>query len=323
MIRELLAKFGRQRVLVLGDIMLDHYIWGKVERISAEAPVPVLEVQKEEFRLGGAANAALNVKSLGGEAILLGVTGRDSAAQDLKQLMECKGLATDGLIADPDRKTTLKTRIVATNQQIVRIDRETQIDLGNEARTALLDSLRRLLPGCQALIIEDYNKGVLTREVISGALELAKSLGIPVAVDPKHRNFRQYRGVDIFKPNFRELQDILDMEFESEDEFLAAASQLRSEMQIKNLIVTRGSLGMYVFDGGKQARHLPTAAREVFDVSGAGDTVISALTLAYVSGADIHLAAKVANHAAGVACGIVGTASVGPDELLKSYNEQR
>jgi len=209
MIRELLAKFGRQRVLVLGDIMLDHYIWGKVERISAEAPVPVLEAQKEEFRLGGAANAALNVKSLGGDAILLGVTGRDSAAQDLKQIMERKGLATDGLIADPDRKTTLKTRIVATNQQIVRIDRETQIDLGNEARTALLDSLRRLLPGCQALIIEDYNKGVLTREVISGALELAKSLGIPVAVDPKHRNFRQYRGVDIFKPNFRELQDIL------------------------------------------------------------------------------------------------------------------
>jgi len=323
MIRELLAKFGRQRVLVLGDIMLDHYIWGKVERISAEAPVPVLEVQKEEFRLGGAANAALNVKSLGGEAILLGVTGRDSAAQDLKQLMECKGLATDGLIADPDRKTTLKTRIVATNQQIVRIDRETQIDLGNEARTALLDSLRRLLPNCQALIIEDYNKGVLTREVISGALELAKSLGIPVAVDPKHRNFRQYRGVDIFKPNFRELQDILDMEFESEDEFQVAASQLRGEMQIKNLIVTRGSLGMYVFDGGKQARHLPTAAREVFDVSGAGDTVISALTLAYVSGADIHLAAKVANHAAGVACGKVGTASVNPDELLKSYNGQR
>jgi len=323
MIRELLAKFGRQRVLVLGDIMLDHYIWGKVERISAEAPVPVLEVQKEEFRLGGAANAALNVKSLGGKAILLGVTGRDSAAQDLKQLMECKGLATDGLIADPDRKTTLKTRIVATNQQIVRIDRETQIDLGNEARTALLDSLRRLLPNCQALIIEDYNKGVLTREVISGALELAKSLGIPVAVDPKHRNFRQYRGVDIFKPNFRELQDILDMEFESEDEFQVAASQLRGEMQIKNLIVTRGSLGMYVFDGGKQARHLPTAAREVFDVSGAGDTVISALTLAYVSGADIHLAAKVANHAAGVACGKVGTASVNPDELLKSYNGQR
>ena len=323
MIRELLAKFGRQRVLVLGDIMLDHYIWGKVERISAEAPVPVLEVQKEEFRLGGAANAALNVKSLGGKAILLGVTGRDSAAQDLKQLMECKGLATDGLIDDPDRKTTLKTRIVATNQQIVRIDRETQIDLENEARTALLDSLRRLLPNCQALIIEDYNKGVLTREVISGALELAKSLGIPVAVDPKHRNFRQYRGVDIFKPNFRELQDILDMEFESEDEFQVAASQLRGEMQIKNLIVTRGSLGMYVFDGGKQARHLPTAAREVFDVSGAGDTVISALTLAYVSGADIHLAAKVANHAAGVACGKVGTASVNPDELLKSYNEQR
>jgi rfaE bifunctional protein kinase chain/domain len=323
MIRELLAKFGKQRVLVLGDIMLDHYIWGKVERISAEAPVPVLEAQKEEFRLGGAANAALNVKSLGGKAILLGVTGRDSAAQDLKRLMECKGLATDGLIDDPDRKTTLKTRIVATNQQIVRIDRETQIDLENEARTALLDSLRRLLPNCQALIIEDYNKGVLTGEVISGALELAKSLGIPVAVDPKHRNFRQYRGVDIFKPNFRELQDILDMEFESEDEFQVAASQLRGEMQIKNLIVTRGSLGMYVFDGGKQARHLPTAAREVFDVSGAGDTVISALTLAYVSGADIHQAAKVANHAAGVACGKLGTASVNPDELLKSYNEQR
>ncbi|MBW6514364.1 MAG: D-glycero-beta-D-manno-heptose-7-phosphate kinase [Candidatus Syntrophosphaera sp.] len=323
MIRELLDKFRDKKVLVLGDVMLDQYLWGRVERISPEAPVPILEVCNEEFRLGGAANAALNVRSLGAEAILVGITGEDQAASNLRKLMAESQISSDGLIAGPSRKTTLKTRIGAVNQQIVRIDHESQEEIGAKAVSDLKARLEILLPGCQALIIEDYNKGLMTSEVIGFVLKLAARQGIPVAVDPKYRNFLAYQGVDIFKPNFRELQTVKGEAFEGDEAFFTAARELRTQLEVKNLIVTKGSLGMYIFDGDGQPLHLPTAAREVYDVSGAGDTVISALTLAYISGADIRLAAQVANHAAGVACGIMGTACVSPEQLLASYNEQR
>ena len=323
MIKELLERFAGKRILVLGDVMLDHYLWGRVERISPEAPVPVLEVRKEEYRLGGAANAALNIRSLGGEALLVGVTGTDPAAADLANLLAGQGLATDGLIEDIERQTTLKTRIGAVNQQIVRIDRETTVDLRPATENKVIDSLRKLLPDCHALLVEDYNKGVMTSEVISAAINLANKLNIPMAVDPKHKNFTLYRGAEIFKPNFRELQTVLGRALDNDIEFIEAARKLRKEMEIKNLIVTRGSMGMYIFAGESDPLHLPTVAKEVYDVSGAGDTVISALVLSYISGAEINLAAEVANHAAGVACGIIGTACVSPEDLLRSYNGQR
>ncbi|MCB5258177.1 MAG: D-glycero-beta-D-manno-heptose-7-phosphate kinase [Candidatus Cloacimonadaceae bacterium] len=321
MIADILERFQGKRVLVLGDVMLDHYVWGDVERISPEAPVPVLEVQKEEFRLGGAANVALNIRTLSGEPLLLGVIGKDSAANDIIHLLQEKDIATDGLVIDSSRSTTLKTRIGAINQQIVRLDYETKNDINLETMRKLLTNLEGLLKNCDAMIIEDYNKGLLTAKVIEEALRYAREKNVPVAVDPKQKNFMAYQGVDIFKPNYKELQTISGKIFETEAEFIKTARDFQHRMNIKNFIVTRGAQGMYVLEGIGGPIHLPTCAREVYDVSGAGDTVISTLTLAYISGADIFLAADIANHAAGVVCGIKGTASITTDQLLSSYND--
>ncbi|MCB5246626.1 MAG: D-glycero-beta-D-manno-heptose-7-phosphate kinase [Candidatus Cloacimonetes bacterium] len=323
MIGDLLEQIKGKRVLVLGDVMLDQYVWGRVERISPEAPVPVLEAQSEELRLGGAANVALNIRSLGGIPLLVGVTGADNAASELKKLLESSGISGDGLVSDPGRSTTRKMRIGAVNQQIVRIDYENHEDLSAPVRDLILARLEELMPDCQALIIEDYDKGLMTSGLISVALELASRQQIPVAVDPKLKHFQAYAGVDIFKPNYKELQAVSGTVFGNDEEFFQAALQLRRDLRIKNLIVTRSSLGMYIFNGDGPPRRIPTYAREVFDPSGAGDTVISALTLALISGADIDLAAELANHAAGVVCGIKGTASVSPAQVLASYREQR
>jgi len=322
MIKDLLDSFAGKRVMVVGDVMLDHYVWGNVERISPEAPVPVIEVQNEEYRLGGAANVALNLSSLGAEAVLIGVTGKDTATNRLHQLLEEQGIDPGFLVTDPSRSTTLKTRIAAANQQIVRIDYETKTDVDKLVAEELIVRIRQSLNDCSALVIEDYNKGVLAQPVITATLELAFRQGIPVAVDPKQRHFFSYLGVDIFKPNYKDMQTNLGQVFEDEAAFIKAAENLRRQMRIKYLVITRGSLGLYIFDGSDAPKLLPTYAREVFDVSGAGDTVISALTLAYASGADIHLAAEIANHAAGVVCGIKGTASVSSQQILDSYREQ-
>ncbi len=322
MIGDLLDRFRGKRVLVLGDVMLDQYVWGRVERISPEAPVPVLEAQSEELRLGGAANVALNIRSLGGIPMLVGVTGDDNAALELSKLLEAQGIASDGLLRDPERSTTRKMRIGAANQQIVRIDYENEEELGVELKTQVLALVKDRLGECEALIIEDYDKGLLTSELISEVLELAANHKTPVAVDPKLKHFQAYAGVDIFKPNYKELQAISATVFGSDEEFFRAALNLRRDLKIKNLIVTRSSLGMYIFNGNGAPRRIPTCAREVFDPSGAGDTVISALTLAWISGASIDLAAELANHAAGVVCGIKGTASVTPEQVLTSYHEQ-
>lgn len=323
MIRELLSKFGQKRILVLGDIILDHYVWGKVERISQEAPVPVIEAQKEEWRLGGAANVALNIRDLGAEVDLIGIVGTDASAEILRQLLQSKGISTDGLISDAGRSTTLKTRIGADNQQIVRIDYENKADISPDLETTVLDQLDKSLPSCSALLIEDYNKGLLTQKVIVTAIASAIKHGVPVTVDPKQKHFFCYKGVDIFKPNFKEMQTNLGLTFEDEAAFVEASENLRKEMGVAYLVVTRGSQGLYIFAGEKEPKHLPTYAKEVFDVSGAGDTVISAMTLAYACGSGIDLAAQIANHAAGVVCGIKGTASVSPSDILQSYNEQR
>ncbi len=322
MIKDILKEFSSKRILVLGDVMLDHYVWGNVERISPEAPVPVLEAQSEEIRLGGAANVALNIRSLGAEALLVGVIGQDPPAETMKNLLKERGIGGGYLVTDPDRSTTLKTRIGAVNQQILRIDYESKTEIPSEVSEKLTSLLGKLLPECDALIIEDYNKGLLTRELIHAALRIARIYKVPVAVDPKLNNFLAYRNVDIFKPNYKEIQSILAKSFRDDGEFYQAALDLRRDMEVKNLIVTRGGMGMYIFDGDGTPLHLPTVARQVYDVSGAGDTVISALTLAYAAGADIKLAAQLANHAAGVVCGIKGTASVSPEEIIASYDEQ-
>jgi D-beta-D-heptose 7-phosphate kinase/D-beta-D-heptose 1-phosphate adenosyltransferase len=322
MIREILDRFDLQRVMVIGDVMLDHYVWGRVERISPEAPVPVIEVQSEEYRLGGAANVALNVRSLGAEAVLVGIVGNDQAAQTIREHLSGAGISPQHLLTAQNRPTTLKTRIGAVNQQIVRIDYEDKSEIAAELEAEVIELVSSGLAGCSALIIEDYNKGLLSLGIIRHAVAEARKAGIPVAVDPKQRHFFDYRDVDIFKPNYKEMQSNLGQSFDSEDQFVSAAHSLRERMGVRHLVITRGAGGMNVFSGQDRPLQLPTYARDVYDVSGAGDTVISALTLAYASGAEIRTAAEIANHAAGVVCGIKGTACVSRGQVLGSYHDQ-
>lgn len=302
--------------VVLGDMMLDSYQWGKVQRISPEAPVPVIEINREEFRLGGAANVALNLASLGAQVAAVGITGTGPNAKMMRKLFKKHGLDPSGLIAEKGRKTTIKTRIGAVNQQIVRIDIEDTRDVSEPILNDVLDVLAQRLERANLLIIEDYNKGLLSPELISATLQMCSRRKIPVAVDPKNKNFFEYKNVDIFKPNYLELQAILGKRFESEDDFFAAAHLLQRKIGCKHLVVTRGSKGMYIFGKKSPIHHLPSCAREVFDVSGAGDTVISALGIAYSSGASILDAAGFANSAAGVVCGKLGTAVATIEEIM-------
>lgn len=314
--------FQGLKVMVLGDIMLDSYQWGKVQRISPEAPVPVIEINREEYRLGGAANVALNIASLGAEVFCVGLTGKDANARIIHKLFADKGLGTEGLVADPARKSTIKTRIGAVNQQIVRIDIEDTFYPSAKVQAQLIKQIKKQIADCDFLVIEDYNKGLLSPEIISATLALCQEYRVGVSVDPKQKNFFAYEGVVIFKPNYKELQMNLGLSFESEDEFYKQAFGLRERMKIQYLVVTRGAKGMFIFGDKKKALHLPTAAKEVYDVSGAGDTVISALSLAFAAGADIETAARLANTAAGVVVGKMGTATVSSQEILEYLNDK-
>lgn len=320
-IHSILESFNTRRIAVIGDIMLDEYLWGRVQRISPEAPVPVVEIQKEEYRLGGAANVALNLASLGARVELVGICGKDQQARKLQQMLRQRKMSLQGIFEDDSRPTTLKTRIGASSQQIVRLDRELCDELDPALQNKIREYLKKLIPACDAVIIEDYDKGLLNATLISEILSLAKQNRIPVAVDPKQKNFGLYTGVDIFKPNFGEMQGYLNQRFNQPEDFILAAQTLQRAMQIKHLVVTRGSEGIYVFGSKGERRHLPSFAREVFDVSGAGDTVISALTLAYLYQSDIFGAALVANHAAAVVVAKHGTATATPAEIRESVHD--
>ena len=308
--------------MVIGDLMVDHYIKGRVERISPEAPVPVVEVQNEEYRLGGAANVALNLKQLGANLLLCGVCGSDAASQVLFSQLQEAGIGTEGVFCDTLRKTTLKTRINAVNQQIVRLDYENQDDIDIVLEDRIASWIKQHLAQTDAVIIEDYNKGLLTASLIAKILSMTGSVAKPVFVDPKFKNFFAYVGVDVFKPNFGELEKNLGAKFQDNESFVAAAKSLRERIAAKYLIVTRGSKGLFIF-GADGIKHLPTFAKDVYDVSGAGDTVISVLCLAYCAGCDISEAATIANHAAGVVCGKYGTAFATAEEIVSSYHDHQ
>ena len=315
---ELLQSFGTKKIIVVGDLMLDHYVRGRIDRISPEAPVPVLEAQSEEYRLGGAANVALNLHALGAEVFSLGLRGDDFAGAKLQELMQEQGLDSSGLVITGSRRTTLKTRMSAVNQQMLRIDYEDTMDIDNSLQDEILRRFEARLDTCDAVILEDYNKGLLTRELIHQIISRCRARSIPIAVDPKHKNFFEYTGVTIFKPNYQEMQKNLGIKLENDQDFYLQAASLRARINCEYLVLTRGAQGLYIFDGNAVPQHIPTFAREVYDVSGAGDTVISVLSLAYASGADISRAATIANHAAGVVCGKLGTASASAAEILES-----
>lgn len=297
--------------------MLDKYIFGKVERVSPEAPVPVIDVSSQSYRLGGAANVATNLRSLGATAMLFGVIGGDDDGALLASQLNKEFLSADFLVTEHTRPTTAKTRVIAQNHHIVRIDSETRNPISSPTERTLLALLSQHIHTLDAIIFEDYNKGVLTTSLIKKIIALAKKHGVPVTVDPKKDNFFEYKHTTVFKPNLKEISDALGRKFANNHvDATLACQMLQKKIKAKNIVLTRSEKGMTVFNG--KAEHIPSMALEVADVSGAGDTVIATLTLALASGLDVTTAAKIANLAAGVVCAEVGAVAIDKHKLLSA-----
>jgi rfaE bifunctional protein kinase chain/domain len=319
--RSLLSAMQGRRVLVLGDVMLDEFVWGRVARISPEAPVPVVEVTHESLHVGGAGNVARNIRALGGVPTLVGVVGRDGAADKIRAELEASGVPHALVVSDDGRPTTVKTRILAHQQQIVRTDRECADEISSSLAQTLVDEVRRALDDCGALVLSDYAKGVVTPGVVRAVLALARRRGLPVLVDPKVRHFPLYRRVSVITPNQLEAELASGVRIRSEADLAAAAARILKLTACEALLITRGEHGLSLFRRGHRPAHVPTFAREVFDVTGAGDTVIATLALALAARARLEEAAVLANSAAGVVVGKVGTATASPEEVLAAVDE--
>lgn len=316
-VQEILNNFSRKTILVVGDVMLDEFIWGKVGRISPEAPVPVVEVIDETYRLGGSGNVSANIQSLGARAIPIGVVGRDSASDRIGELLEKAGIETYGLVR-ADRPTTLKTRILAHSQQVVRTDRESKKPLSADLNADLAMLFTQFLPKAAAVIVSDYDKGVVNRDLMADILPKARNAEIPVFLDPKVHHADYYRPITLITPNHREAELLTGLAIDTEMTLEEAGRKLLQKFGCEYALITRGEEGMSLFSG-KSSHHLPTFAREVFDVTGAGDTVIAALALARAGGATMEEAATLANHAAGIVVGKVGTATVTQSEVVSEF----
>jgi D-beta-D-heptose 7-phosphate kinase/D-beta-D-heptose 1-phosphate adenosyltransferase len=318
--QKIIKNFRKRKILVVGDVILDHYIWGKVNRISPEAPVPVVEVTRESFLLGGAANVAHNIVSLGAHATVIGINGGDIAGEALRGILEQKGVDCSGLFTE-NRPTTVKTRVIAHNQQVVRFDREDSKYVDGRILKGILSHIRSVIEGYDAVIVSDYRKGMVTGGLIKGILQNTKPAGIFVAVDPKVGHFDFYKGVSLITPNLAEASLGAGIEIIDDASLVKAGRALMKKLSLKSVLVTRGEQGMSLFEKDR-ITHIPTVARKVYDVTGAGDTVISAFTLAHASGAGLEQAAVIANHAAGIVVAEVGTAVASPDELLDSFTDE-
>ena len=325
-VQQLLARAVASRILVLGDVMLDQFIWGSVARISPEAPVPVVDFERESFMPGGAANVARNLTALKVPVELFGLVGRDHAGQELRRLLMTHRIGCAGLVAQSARRTTLKTRIVAHKQQVVRIDRETRDGITEATAGRLLGALESMLAGASALIVGDYGKGMVTQPLLDRLKQLCRARGIWVSLDPKPVHHLNLGGLSLITPNRKEAFELAEMHDETRNtnpladpNLLHVAERLLNKLAPAVLLITLGELGMLLCQRGQKPFHIPTVAQEVFDVSGAGDTVISLFTLAIAAGAAPLEAAVLANHAAGIVVGKVGTATVTSEELVASF----
>ena len=313
---QLLTGMRRKRIVVVGDAMLDVYLGGDVERISPEAPVPVVKVRERRYAMGGAANVAANVAATGATVTLVAAAGDDSAGHRLRTMLEVIGADSKALIRTK-RPTTCKTRVVARAQQMLRFDEEDDGDLPGREVQKVLDIMLPLLAKADALVLEDYNKGVLVPAVITSAIEAASERGIPSVVDPKFRNFFSYRGATIFKPNRRELESALGATVSLDD--AGALPATFDRLGVAHLLLTLGERGMALVASDGGVRQIPTTAREVYDVVGAGDTVTAYLATSLAAGASPYEAALIANYAAGVEVGKLGAATVAPDEIIEAW----
>src|SRR5262245_47206474 len=324
--QQIISKFSDLRIVTLGDLMLDEFIWGEVRRVSPEAPVPVIEVKRASWHLGGAGNVVSNRRELGARAIPIGVVGADDAAKMLRDRFAERNARLDGIITDSSRPTTRKTRVVAhsgrQNQQMVRADREDRSPVSNAVEVRVIAAFNQALSNADAVVISDYDKGLLTPRVLRTVIESARSRARLVCLDPKIRNFAHYREVDVITPNQVEAERASGLEITDESSLIAAAIRIRELIECKNVLITRGDRGMSMRNEVGEITHIQTVAGEVYDVTGAGDTVIATLALALASGARLDEAAIIANHAAGVVVAKVGTATVSRDELLAALSHK-
>ena len=314
--QELTERFAGRRIVVLGDLMLDEFIWGRVRRISPEAPVPVVEVERQTLMLGGAGNVVSNLVGLGAEPLPLGVAGNDPNADRMRLAFQEIGVPTNHIVLDPLRATTLKTRIIAHSQQVVRADRESRMPISAEVEDTIIAHFSGALDEADGVVVSDYSKGLLTPRVLAATLRAARQRDIPVCLDPKTRSFINYQPVTVITPNNREAAEASGIEIEDEASLMAAGRRLLEALDCRAVLITRGEEGMALFTHDGDLTLIPTVAREVYDVTGAGDTVIATLALALAAGATFSEASVLANHAAGVVVAKVGTASVTRSELL-------
>ncbi len=315
--KRIIKSLKGKKILVIGDLILDHYIWGRVDRISPEAPVPIVEVSRESSHLGGAANVARNIVSLGGEASVIGIIGLDRAGERLVSMLETEGIPCGGIF-ETGRPTTIKTRVIAHNQQVVRFDREDSSYVEGKVFKGIGDYVVSVLGGFDAVVISDYKKGMITGELVELIARYAQKRHLFVAVDPKVGHFDFYRGVSLITPNLTEASRGSGIDITDDSTLRKAGRKLLRDLRLDAVLVTRGEDGMSLFMRDR-AVHIPTVAQKVFDVTGAGDTVIAAFTLAHAAGASMEEAAEISNHAAGVVVGEVGTAVATPDQISRSF----
>ncbi len=315
---EIIDRFDRAKVLVVGDLMVDQFIWGKVSRISPEAPVPVVNVTSESLLLGGCANVLNNVFSMGGQVAVSGIVGSDPMGRWLVDALQQMKIDTAGVIVEEKRPTSIKTRIVAHNQQVVRFDKEDKSPVTNDSLNKIITYIQSIQDDLGAIIISDYNKGVFSEQLVREIRQITTRRGIILCIDPKQSDFTPYRGCDLLTPNRQETERALGREIEVGDDLIRKGASLLQDFGLKALLVTMGEDGMILFQNGGSVTHIPAVAREVFDVTGAGDTVIGVFALSVAAGATFTEAAVLANHAAGIAVGKIGTAPVRRDELKKA-----
>jgi D-glycero-beta-D-manno-heptose-7-phosphate kinase len=320
-LKRYIDRFVNARILVVGDIIMDEYIWGNVTRISPEAPVPVVDVEHETKMLGGAANVIRNMVTLGARPILCGVVGDDKTGEEILSALGHMGLNTDGVVSETGRPTSTKTRIVAHNQQVVRFDRESRADVRPQNIQKLIDYIGGQLEAIDAIVVSDYGKGLVSGHLMMGMRELRRARSgrkIIMTVDPKTGNFEYYRGVDVITPNHHEAGIYCGFKILDEDALKRAGKKMVNDLNCRSVLITQGKDGMTLFERDGETTHIPTVAKKVFDVTGAGDTVIATISLGLAAGLDLKSAAILSNFAAGIVVGEVGTSAVRAEELKKA-----
>lgn len=322
-INKTISRFSDVKVLIIGDLILDEFVWGDTSRISPEAPVPVVLVERESLMPGGAANVASNIRALGAKAYLVGAIGRDEDGRRLEKILKEKGVDLEGVISDAQRPTTLKTRVIARHQQVVRIDREKISPLSGTVNKEIIDYIREKIEEVDGIIIEDYGKGVITPGLLKEIVPLAKRRGKIITVDPKEEHISYYKGATAITPNRKEAEAMGGIKAKDDESLNRLGRALLHRLKLKAAVITLGEQGMRVFERGGKITHIPTVAQEVFDVSGAGDTVIAAFTVSLGTGAKMIDAAYISNFAGGVVVGKVGVATTSQAELKARIRDYR